>query len=354
MSLRELGFDQWFHEQLTERDVHESEIARITRVDRGRYLIHDGQKEIQAEMMGKFLHAAESSENIPCIGDWVSVEYHNEGTMAMIRDRLPRKTFLRRKTSGKMIEIQMLAANIDTAFIMQSCDRDFNLRRMERYLVMVKEGNIEPIILLSKSDLVADADLEEMISMIRQNRIESRIMAFSNNTGNGLEAIHQALEKSKTYCLLGSSGVGKTTLLNKFIGKEIFETNPVRTKDSRGRHTTAYRQLIVLDNGALLIDTPGLRELGMIGVNSSIDESFSEIMELAAGCRFNDCSHIHEAGCAIRTAIKNGELEEERYQNYLKLKKESAYHQMSYVEKRHKDKEFGRMVKSIMKHKKKR
>ena len=354
MSLGELGFDHWFHERLTERGGHDSNMARITRVDRGRYRVRNEQKEIRAELMGKFLYAAESSEDVPCVGDWVFVEYHNDGTLALIQDLLPRKTFLRRKTAGKKIEYQLIAANIDTAFIIQSCDLDFNLRRMERYLVMVKEGNIEPIILLSKSDLVDAADLERMISGIRHSHIDARIIAFSNTTGMGRDSVQQVLEKSKTYCLLGSSGVGKTTLLNKFIGREEFETNPVRDKDSRGRHTTARRQLIVLENGALLIDTPGLRELGMIGVSTSIDDSFSEIIELSGRCRFKDCSHKNEVGCAILTAIEKGELDEDRFRSYLKLKKESEYHQMSYVEKRRKDKEFGRMVKSIMKHKKTR
>ncbi len=277
------------------------------------------------------------------------VQYYNDGTLAIIHDLFPRKTFLRRKSAGKKVDYQMIASNIDVAFIIQSCDFNFNLRRMERYLVMVNEGHVEPIILLSKSDLVSTEDLEKRISEIRQAHIGARVIAFSNKTAIGLETVQQALEKGKTYCLLGSSGVGKTTLLNHLLGREVFETNPVREKDSRGRHTTARRQLTVLDNGALLIDTPGMRELGMIAVGASIDDSFSDIHELSKDCRFNDCTHTMEVGCAILTAVQSGELSEERYQSYMKLMKESEFHQMSYVERRKKDRQFGRMIKTAMK-----
>jgi ribosome biogenesis GTPase len=282
-------------------------------------------------------------------GDWVFVQYYNDGRLAIIHDLFPRKTFLRRKSAGKEVDYQMIASNIDIAFIIQSCDFNFNLRRMERYLVMVKEGHIEPIILLSKSDLVSTEDIEKRISEIRQARIGARVIAFSNRTAIGLETVQQALEKGKTYCLLGSSGVGKTTLLNRLLGREVFETNPVREKDGRGRHTTARRQLTVLDNGALLIDTPGMRELGMIAVGASIDASFSDIHELSKDCRFNDCTHTMEVGCAILMAVQSRELSEERYQNYMKLMKESEFHQMSYVERRKKDRQFGRMIKTAMK-----
>jgi ribosome biogenesis GTPase len=283
------------------------------------------------------------------VGDWAFVQYYNDGTLAVIHDLFPRKSFLRRKSAGKIVDYQMIASNIDTAFIMQSCDFNFNLRRMERYLVMVNEGHVEPIILLSKSDLVSTEDLEKRISQIRQARIGARVIAFSNKTAIGLETVQRVLEKGKTYCLLGSSGVGKTTLLNHLLGREVFETNPVREKDSRGRHTTARRQLTVLDNGALLIDTPGMRELGMIAVGASIDDSFSDIHELSKDCRFNDCTHTMEVGCAILMAVQSRELSEERYQSYMKLMKESEFHQMSYIERRKKDRQFGRMIKTAMK-----
>ena len=349
MELEDLGFDKWFQKKREELPIPDCDVARITRVDRDRYLVRNEKDEIQAEPTGKLLFSTESSQDLPCVGDWTFVQYYNDGALAIIHALFPRKTFLRRKSAGKNVDYQMIASNVDIAFIIQSCDLNFNMRRMERYIVMVNEGHIEPIILLSKSDLVTTIELEKKILQIRQARIQAKIIAFSNMTAIGLETVQQALEKGKTYCLLGSSGVGKTTLLNHLLGREEFETSPVREKDSRGRHTTARRQLTVLNNGALLIDTPGMRELGLLAVNASIDDSFSDIYELSKDCRFNDCTHTSEVGCAILMAVKTKELDEERYQSYMKLIKESEFHQMSYVERRKKDKQFGQMIKTAKK-----
>ncbi|MBA4311365.1 MAG: ribosome small subunit-dependent GTPase A [Chlorobiaceae bacterium] len=354
MELADLGFDSWFRKKREESQKADFSVARITRVDRNRYLVRNEENEIQAEPTGKLLFFTDSTQDLPCVGDWAYVQYYNDGTLAIIHELLPRKTFLRRKSAGNTVDYQMIASNIDIAFIIQSCDFNFNLRRMERYLVMANEGHVEPIILLSKSDLVSSEELEKRISEIRQAHIGARVIAFSNKTAIGLDTVQQVLEKGKTYCLLGLSGVGKTTLLNHLLADEVFETNPVREKDGRGRHTTARRQLIVLDNGALLIDTPGMRELGMIAVGTSIDDSFSDIHELSQNCRFNDCAHTVEVSCAILTAVQAGDLSEERYQSYVKLMKESKFHQMSYVERRKKDKQFGKMIKTAMKQIKKK
>lgn len=349
MELIELGYDSWFEQQRSGLLRPDCEVARITRVDRDRYLVRNGKGEVRAEPTGKLMFAADSVQDLPCVGDWVLVQYHDDGTLAIIHAVFPRKSFLRRKAAGKNVDYQMIAANIDQAFIVQSCDFNFNLRRLERYLVMTNEGGIEPVILLSKSDLVSPADLENMMTSIRGSHIDASIIAFSNLTSEGLDSLKEMLKSGKTYCLLGSSGVGKTTLLNTLIGSALFETNPVREKDSRGRHTTARRQLVVLENRSLLIDTPGMRELGIIGAEESIDTSFSDIHQLSEGCRFADCTHTHETGCAVVAALEAGTLDEERYQSYKKLLKESEYHQMTYAERRKKDKQFGRMINKAMK-----
>jgi ribosome biogenesis GTPase len=354
MELSELGFDNWFQQQWEKMRRPGLSVARITRVDRDRYLVRNEHGEVQAEPTGKLLYSIDSSQELPCVGDWALVEYYNDGTLAIIHELLPRKTFLRRKAAGKKIDYQMIASNIDIAFVVQSCDNNFNVRRMERYLVMVHEGHIEPTILLSKTDLISAEDLEKRLLEIDNACIDARVMTFSNTTCAGLQTIQDILEKGRTYCLLGSSGVGKTTLLNHLLGREEYETHAVREKDGRGRHTTARRQLTVLDDGALLIDTPGMRELGVIDVGTSIVENFSDIHELSMNCRFKDCTHTVEIGCAILTAIENSELNEERYQSYLRLMRESEYHQMSYAEKRKKDKEFGHMINVAMKQLKRR
>ncbi len=354
MELSDLGFDGWFQGRRGDLARPELVVARITRVDRGRYLVRNEEGEAQAEPTGKLLYAVDSSQDLPCVGDWALVQYHNHGTLAIIHELLPRKTFLCRKAAGQKVEYQMIASNIDVAFVMQSCDENFNLRRLERYLVMARDGHIDPMVLLSKSDLVSAEDVHTRISQINHVSGSAGVIAFSTITGTGMDKVRGALAKGKTYCMLGSSGVGKTTLLNHLLGREEFETAPVRAKDGRGRHTTARHQLILLENGALLIDTPGMRELGMLADAGSIDDSFSDIHALSAACRFKDCTHTVEAGCALLTAVENGQLEEERLRSYMKLMRENEFHQMSYAERRRKDKRRGRMFNTILKQVRKR
>ena len=349
MELYDLGFNRWFIQKLKESGKTDYQVARITAVNKDSYLVRNEGGEVFSELAGEFMFSAESELQYPVVGDWAFVQYYNANTLAIIYDLLPRKTILRRKVAGKKIDYQMIASNIDVAFIVQSCDFNFNLHRLQRYLVMINDGHIDPVILLSKSDLVSQKDLERKVSEIRNTGIKCEIIPYSIETGSGLPKIQGVLKSGMTYCLLGSSGVGKTTLLNHLIGRDAFRINLVRKKDGKGRHTTSRRQLVVLDQGAMLIDTPGMRELGNIGVKSGIEESFSDIYELSRNCRFKDCTHTLEVGCSVLGAVRSGSLNEAHYQDYLKLKKESEHYQMSYLEKRRKDKKFGQFIKSVMK-----
>ena len=330
---------------------HGDSIARVTAVDRDQYLISNEAGELAAGLSGRLAFTSASPSDLPCVGDWVAVQYHDGRTHATIHHILPRKSFLRRKSPGKSIEFQMIAANIDVAFIVQSCHYDFNLPRLERFLVMVNEGHIEPVILLTKTDLISPEGLEQLIDQIRRSGIKDPIATLSSLTGSGVDQLRELMLPGKTYCLLGSSGVGKTTLINRLAGNSALPalaTGAV-SDTGEGRHTTTRRQLMALEDGPLLIDMPGMRELGMLGVSQGIDDSFADIQLHSGNCRFANCTHTNEPGCAVQRAIAQNELSAEHFQNYLKLKKESEFHEMSYLDKRKKDRAFGKFVNSVVK-----
>ncbi len=348
MKLSDLGFDQWFQSHVSDLRQDGRDIARISAVDRGAYLIRNQTQEVPAELAGKFYFQLESSTDLPCVGDWVAVQYHNNDTEAIIYEVFPRKTFLRRKFAGEKVDFQMIAANIDVAFIVQSCHFDFNVRRMDRYLVMAADGGVEPIVVLTKTDLIALEELEQKLATITSCTVTAKVLAISNITGVGFDKFQQVLVSGRTYCLLGSSGVGKTTLLNRLIGQDAFDTKAV-SGTGEGIHTTTRRQLIILNQGAMLIDTPGMRELGLLGVSEGVNQGFEDIVQLSLNCRYPNCGHTQEPGCAVLAAVTSGALTEERYSSYIKLKKESEYHELSYLDKRKKDRTFGRFIKSVKK-----
>lgn len=351
--LEKIGFDTSFEGSIPPQSFAQYDLARVVAVHKESYIISNGEHELSAELIGKLIFSASSPTDYPAVGDWVFVTYYDEKTFAIIHEVLPRKSLLKRKTSGKKIDFQLIAANIDAAFIVQSLNENFNLRRLERYLVVCNESNIQPIVLLSKSDLCDPDEISVRISDIQKVMPTLQVIPFSNKNESGTDYIKESMRPRLTYCLLGSSGVGKTTLLNNLIGQSIHRTGDVSKKESKGRHVTTHRQLTVLDCGAMMVDTPGMRELGVFSVDTGMEETFSEIMVLAGNCQFSDCTHIKEKGCAVLAAVNKGVLSVDRYQNYLKMCKESSYYEMSYSDKRKKDKKFGKHCKSVMKQKKK-
>lgn len=344
--LTKLGWNDWFEATV---DCSASDVvARVAAVDREQLLLMDQEHVFRAKLAGRFVYQHSLSLDFPCVGDWVCVETHLEGDYALIHSVLKRKTELYRKSPGDIVDCQMIAANIDFVVIVQSCHFDFNVNRLERYLVMVKEGGAEPFILLSKTDLVEPAVLDSLIASIRSAGITAPIMSLSNITSQGVNQFQNQLQSGKTYCFVGSSGVGKSTLINGLLGDDVLETKSV-SATGEGRHATVRRELFILKGGALVIDNPGMREFGVLASRQDIDDSFSDINEIAAGCGFRDCTHTSEPNCAVIAAMESGLISQAHYENYLKLRNESTFHNLTYAEKRKKDRDFGRFIKTAKK-----
>lgn len=346
-----MGFDNWYRARVDSEKLQTCEIARVVGVARQSWLLSRGQEPVYAELAGKLLFASDSENALPTTGDWVYAQFYDDDSHAIIHDLLPRKSLLRRKVAGQAIEYQSIAANIDCAFILQSADRDFNLRRLERYLVMVNDSGIRPLIVLSKCDLQSQAEIARLCDSIRAVAATTPVQACSSHSGENIDGLKALLQPGQTYCLLGSSGVGKTTLLNRLIGEAAFATAEISGKHGKGRHTTTRRELVILPSSAMIIDTPGMRELGNLAAETGIEASFEDIIELSTQCRFSNCSHNNEKGCAIGEAIASGNLSADRYRNYLKLKRESEFNAMSYQEKKKKDKQLGKLIKSTLRKK---
>jgi ribosome biogenesis GTPase len=347
---RKLGYDEWFNSVDTQFIKGEFTPARVIEVNKNSFMVSDGTHEMPAELSGKFIFDAEDSLDFPTVGDWVSIQALDNYMLAIIHKVLPRNTLLKRKEPGKRIEFQLIAANIDFGLIIQSAEHpNFNL--LDRFAVMLNDSGIEPIIVFSKTDLLSSSELE----ILKRDLLKSKssFLFISNVTERGVKALSDNLLPGKTYCLLGQSGVGKTSILNNLLGTDAFRVNEVRKKDGKGKHTTVRRQLICLDSGSIFIDTPGMRELGNFEIETGLNLTFDDFSEYSARCRFRDCTHTHEEGCAIIEAVEKGIIDEDRFRNYLKLKKESAFYAMSYHEKRKKEKSFGRIIKNYKKYGKK-
>ncbi|NHM29309.1 ribosome small subunit-dependent GTPase A [Bacillus sp. C11] len=297
-------------------------LGRVALEHKRMYRVWTDAGELLCEVSGKFAFEAVSREDYPAVGDWVVIKQRETGK-GTIHALLPRISKFSRKTAGKTTEEQIIAANVDTVLIVNSLNEDLNLRRIERYLLLTWESGANPVIVLSKADLCDD--IKAKAASVEEIALGVPVIAVSAENESGIDGLKAYLQPGKTVALLGSSGVGKSTLTNRLVGQEKQKVQEIRESDDKGRHTTTHRELILMDNGCILIDTPGMRELQLWESSDAIEETFTDIDKLGQECKFRDCKHEDEPGCAVRRAIGNGTLTEDRFISYKKLQRELAF-----------------------------
>lgn len=330
---------------LNERFINESNmyenltVGRVTSQDKGLYKVVTENGETRAQISGKFRYNLTSLSDYPAVGDFVMIDENEDGN-AIIHHVLTRKSVFIRKAAGTTPVSQVVASNIDTVFICMALNNDFNLRRLERYIGVAWDSGATPVVVLTKSDICSN--LDDMLSQLETVALSVDILVTSSMTEDGFIEVKKYIADGKTVAFIGSSGVGKTTLINKLAGENLFETHETRN-DDKGRHTTTKRELITLPTGGIVIDTPGMRELGI--ESADLSKTFADIDELSRQCRFNDCSHTKEPGCAVKEAIENGILSEDRLTSYFKLKKEAKYEGLN--SKQIEDKKINEMFKDF-------
>jgi ribosome biogenesis GTPase len=319
-ALEELGWSPFFAEAWADLDLEGRVPARVV-VAHARVLrVRGADGERLAEVSGGLRRAARAPQDRPAVGDWVALRLRSGAERALVDAVLPRRTAFVRRAAGDLTVQQVLAANVDTVFLVMGLDRDYNPRRIERALVLAWESGADPVVLLNKADLCDDVAARRAEVEAAAPGVPVRVIAAKR--GEGLDALAPWLERGRTVALLGSSGVGKSTIVNRLLGEERQRTREVRESDQRGRHTTTHRELVALPNGGLLLDTPGLRELQLWATEEGLATAFGDLEALAPGCRFRDCAHQSEPGCAVRAAVDAGELSEERLASYHKLRAE--------------------------------
>lgn len=354
INLEQYGFDLFFKEEFQKFQSLGFEPGRISAEDKQRYRVITRFGEISAEITGRLLYNAEDPSNFPKTGDWVALMYFEDEHKGIIHNVLARRSHFSRGKPGKETGAQVIAANIDYVFIVQSFNADMSYNRMERYIVMAEEGKCVPVIIMNKNDLSDKPD--DSFNEIKTRIRDLSVFSISCETGNGFGELINFIVPGKSYALAGSSGVGKSSIINFLLNNSLQKISDIRT-DDKGRHTTTRRELFLLPGGGIIIDNPGMREFSLL--DSSIDSAavFNDISEFSSGCRYKDCSHTHEAGCAVKSAVHSGKISEQHYANYLKLKKESEYYDSLidkniYLERKNKEKRLHREIKRYFKGKK--
>lgn len=348
MKLDDLGYNDKIEKSRIENNLEDFDIGRVISEHKERYIVKTEKGEFEAEITGNLRFSAKGREDFPAVGDWVALTMYDSG-FSIIHEILPRFSIISRQSVSQFGEVQIIATNIDYAFLIQAVDRDFNINRLERYLTICYSSDVSPIIVLSKTDLIDEQRINGILNDIKLRIKNVPVIAISNETQNGYEAIKKTIEKGKTYCILGSSGVGKSTLLNNLSGRTIMRTNTISQSTNKGRHVTSHRELIILENGGILVDNPGMREVGIADTTSGLEITFDKIVSLSQNCKFKDCTHTRETGCSILEAVEKGDIDKNSYENYLKLEREKAHFELTVVEKRKKDKELGKIIKNYKK-----
>ncbi|SCZ62360.1 ribosome small subunit-dependent GTPase A [Thiohalomonas denitrificans] len=338
-ALQPLGWSNAFSTQLSLEQMDSSRAARVTGVERGSYLVDAGSEPFAATLASRFRHTHTAPEDLPTVGDWVLLELESP----LIVDRLKRRSLIARRMAGGT-ESQPIAANIDLMVIVSGLDGEFNLHRIERYLVIAAQAEVMPLVLLTKADCVDEP--ESFVAMVQSRMEDGEVLAVNTLSDPLSQRLAHFLAPGTTLVVVGSSGVGKSTLVNNLAGVSLQATRSIR-KDSKGRHTTTSRTLIRLPGGACIIDVPGMREVGLAPVDGAVARQFRTIGELAEYCRFADCSHEDEPGCAVRQAVDRGEIDPDEWDHYLKLKAEER-HNVADHQRRRRERVFGKMVREVM------
>ena len=348
MTLEDLGYNTELENYRIEQKLDSFDVGRVVSEHKDRYMVKTPEKEYQAEIIGNLRFSANDRSDFPAVGDWVAISEYEEDKV-LIHVVFPRKSSIERQAVGKHGEKQIIATNIDFAFIIQAVDRDFNINRIERYLTLCHTSHVSPVVILNKIDLISDSELTKKVAEVKVRIKDAPIVCLSNTTKEGLDELHNTVEKGKTYCLLGSSGVGKSTLMNNLSGRQMMKTDAISMSTQRGRHETSHRELLVLEKGGILIDNPGMREVGIADSSEGLTITFDTINDLSTNCRFVDCTHTVEKGCAVLKALNEGNLDLASYENFVKMEREKTFFESTVAEKRKKDKDFGKMVRNFRK-----
>ena len=348
MTLEDLGYNLELENYRKDQNLDSFRVGRVISEHKERYVVKTPVKEYEGEIIGNLRFTAHNRSDFPAVGDWVAISEYDDDKV-LIHSVFPRRTIIERQAVGKHGEKQIIATNIDYAFIVQAVDRDFNMNRIERYLTICNASNVRPILILNKIDLIDDHELSELVGKVQERIKQVPVIPISNESQKGFEKLEGTIEKGKTYCLLGSSGVGKSTLLNNLSGKQLMKTNTISASTNKGRHVTSHRELLVLENGGILIDNPGMREIGIADSKDGLEMTFSRIVELSKDCKFKDCTHTTEIDCAVLQVVERGEIDKSSYENFLKMEREKEHFESTVAQKRKKDKDFGKMMKNYKK-----